>query len=161
MKRSKKGEESAVTAWGTIAMVVYLIYVSIVAVLLIYGMMSFKNNTVGIPDSVTTRVIFSRFLMAEDCLAYKDSSIARTDGYVMDWQHFENNDFLRKCYSQIKGDLSFRLTIEKHSNKDEGRTITTSLYRDAQLPLVKIIRPIIIRDGNQIVDGRLTVEVQQ
>jgi len=158
MKISKRGEETSTMAWGTIAMVVYLFFLGVVAIILIMGMLSYKNSTTGIPDSVKSRIYMSRFLIAENCLAYKEPSIERSDGFVMDWQRFQSDESIRKCYSQLESDWGFRLTLEKPDG--EKMKVKTAHYEENRLPAAKLYRPVLIKDGDAVLSGELTIDIQ-
>jgi len=157
MRMNKKGEESSTSAWGTIAVVVYLLYIGAVAVIIILGFMSFKNNMVGIPETVKIKVLSTRFLIADNCLAHQDAT-GRVQGFVMDWNKFQNDDAIRNCYSDIDKGYSFRLTLQKLDGSE--RKVLTGQYKNGQLPLLKIKRPIAIAEGDEIVPGRLIIDVQ-
>lgn len=159
--RRTKGEEAGPFAWGTMGVILYLMFVGVVATILVLGMMSFKNSTVGIPASVREEVIMERMLLSQDCLTYTDPVTGRSIGALMDWSRFENDDAIRSCYAPIKDDWNVEVLLKALDGSNEERVVKTSEYVDGRYPNFQESRAVLIKKNGGTVGGRLIVRIQR
>lgn len=156
----KRGDDSGPISWFMLATFFYLIFLSIVMYSTRGLFYTIKGNTVGIPESVEIRSDLSRFIIAENCLAYRDSETGRTYAAIMDLSKFQSNNPIRDCYNELAGDWAFRLSLQK-TGEDKKSEITTAFYDGKKQNLLKFRRPVLIKDGEQIVQGELTIYAQR
>ena len=155
--RNKRGDNTSWFTWGFIGNgLMYLIFVSILVILLASSFQTIKGDMVGIPIQVYDKVFYSRFLLASDCLAFMDNG--RTYGGVMDWKRFENSKGIQDCYVGKTDDKAFKVTVKKDTGDE--RTVHTENYNLDRLGDRQYSRPILIRDKDKITSGKITVTEQ-
>ena len=144
--------------WSSIALIAYIIIVGITAIILVFSMFNIKKSQTGLPDLVREEAYLARIMLAPDCLAHEDPTTGRPEGGVIDWRLLETNDAFRACYPAEEADWQLQVTVERASGS--YLTVRSEYYRPAGIASSIIKRPVIVRDGNAVEPGILTLFVQ-
>lgn len=134
-----------------------IVVLTIVLMVFIGMIMTYKNNVVKIDPAIKSKLLSSRFTNIAECFAYKDPITGRVYPGMIDLKKFNKERLDEFCYYTDPDtgyrDYNFQLTLVSR-----GLSVKTNNYYNVQN--LRETKVVLVKDGDEIQQETLLIETQ-